>query len=73
MGEVSIVGLNLAKSVFERIMKRFKSAGPTQRFLAVYDQVANLFRRPAHTNAEDHRCARAHQVWTEVTSIVSAV
>ncbi|WP_372441130.1 hypothetical protein [Microvirga arvi] len=53
MEEVSIVGLNLAKSVYERIMKRFKSAGPTQRFLAVYDQVANLFRRSAHTNAED--------------------
>ena len=69
MGDVSIVGLNLAKSVFERI----KSAGPTQRFLAVYDQVANLFRRSAHTNAEDHRCARALQVWAKATSIVSAV
>jgi putative transposase len=54
-------------------MKRIRSAGPTQQFLAVYDQAANLFRRPAHTNAEDHRCARAHQVRAEVTSIVSAV
>jgi hypothetical protein len=43
----------------ERIMKRFKSAGQAQRFLSVHDQVTNLFRRPAHINAEDHRCARA--------------
>src|SRR5215212_9271523 len=35
----------------ERIMKRFKSAGHAQRFLSVHDQVANLFRRPAATNA----------------------
>jgi putative transposase len=58
----------------ERIMKRFKSAGQAQRFPSVHDQVANLFRRPANTNAEDHRCARARafQVWTEVTGIASA-
>jgi putative transposase len=41
----------------ERIMKRFKSAGQAQRFLSVHDQVANLFRRPAHTNAADHRAS----------------
>src|ERR671921_187925 len=53
----------------ERIMKRFKSAGQAQRFLSAHDQVANLFRRPAHTNAEDHRRVRAQafQVWAEVT------
>jgi putative transposase len=58
----------------ERIMKRFKSAGQAQRFLSVHDQVANLFRRPAHINAEDHRCARARalQVWAEVTTIASS-
>jgi putative transposase len=58
----------------ERIMKRFKSAGQAQRFLSAHDQVANLFRRPANTNASDHRRARARafQVWTEVTGIVSA-
>jgi putative transposase len=58
----------------ERIMKRFKSAGQAQRFLAVHDQVANLSQRPANTNAADHRCARARafQVWTEVTRIASA-
>src|SRR5829696_8762704 len=58
----------------ERIMKRFKSAGQAQRFLLVHDQVANLFRRPANTNAPDH-CrarARAFQIWSEVTSIASA-
>jgi putative transposase len=53
----------------ERIMKRFKSAGQAQRFLSTHDQVANLFRRSANTNADDHRMsrARAFQVWTEVT------
>jgi putative transposase len=50
-------------------MKRFKSAGQAQRFLSVHDQVANLFRRPANTNAADHRTSRAKafQAWTEVT------
>jgi putative transposase len=58
----------------ERIMKRFKSAGQAQRFLSVHDQVANLFRSPAHTNAEGHRRVRAQafQVWAEVTGIASA-
>ena len=58
----------------ERVMKRFKSAGQAQRFLSVHDQVANLFRRPAHTNAEDHRRVRAQafQAWAEVTGIASA-
>jgi putative transposase len=53
----------------ERIMKCFKSAGQAQRFLSVHDQVANLFRRPANTNAEDHRRARAgaFRVWAEGT------
>ena len=36
-------------------MKRFKSAGQAQRFLSVHDQVENLFRRPANTNAAEHR------------------
>jgi putative transposase len=57
----------------ERIMKRFKSAGQAQRFLSAHDQVANLFRRPANTNASDHRRARARafQVRAEVTGISS--
>ena len=57
----------------ERIMKRFKSAGQAQRFLSAHDQIANLFHRPANTNASDHRRARARafQVWAEVTGIPS--
>jgi putative transposase len=56
----------------ERIMKRFKSAGQARRFLSVHDQVANLFRRPANTNAADHResRARAFTAWAEVTGVV---
>jgi putative transposase len=59
----------------ERQMKRFKSAGQAQRPLSVHDQVEKLFRRPAYVSAVDHRyaCARAFQVWTEVTGIASAV
>jgi putative transposase len=55
----------------ERIMKRFKSAGQAQRFLSVHDQVANLFRRPANTNAADHRRSRAHafRVWSEIAGV----
>jgi putative transposase len=55
----------------ERIMKRFKSAGQAQRFLWVQDQVANLFRHPANTNAADRRQAqaRAFTAWAEVTGI----
>ncbi len=58
----------------ERIMKRFKSAGQAQRFLSVHDRVANLFRRPANTNAADHRASRAQafRVWSEVTSAAGA-
>jgi putative transposase len=58
----------------ERIMKRFKSAGQAQRFLSVHDQVANLFRRPANTNAGEHRRARAKTftTWAIATGIVAA-
>jgi putative transposase len=58
----------------ECIMKRFKSAGQAQRFLSVLDQVGNLFRRPVHTSAVDHRraCARAFQVCAEVTGMAEA-
>jgi putative transposase len=57
----------------ERIMKRFKSAGQAQRFLSIHDQVANLFRRPAHTNAADHRKSRAQafKIWAEVTGLAA--
>ena len=55
----------------ERIMKRFKSPGQAQRFLSVHDQVANLFRRPANTNAAHYRRSRVHafRVWSEVTGV----
>jgi putative transposase len=58
----------------ERIMKRFKSAGQAQRFLSVHDRGANLFRRPARTNAADYRASRAQafRVWSEVTSAAGA-
>ena len=57
-----------------RIMERFMSAGQAQRFLSVHDQVANLFRRPANTNAADHRKARAQAftTWADVTSVAAA-
>jgi putative transposase len=57
----------------ERIMKRFKSAGQAQRFLSVHEQVANLFRRPSNTNADDHRAfrAQAFMTWTEVTGVAA--
>jgi putative transposase len=57
----------------ERIMKRFKSAGQTQRFLSVHDQVANLFRRPATTTAADNRKARARAfvTWENITGLAA--
>jgi putative transposase len=56
----------------ERTMKRFKSAGQAQRFLSVHDQVANLFRRSANSNAAEHREARsqAFTAWADVTDVV---
>jgi putative transposase len=55
----------------ERIMKRLKSAGQAQRFLSVHDQVANLFRHFANSNAAERRDARsqAFTAWTEVTGV----
>jgi putative transposase len=50
-------------------MKRFKSAGQAQPFLAAHDQIANLFRRPADTNAADDRRNRgqAFRTWAGIT------
>jgi putative transposase len=58
----------------ERIVERFKSAGQAQRFLSIHDQAANLFRRPANTNAADYRTSRAQAfvTWAEVTGIAVA-
>jgi putative transposase len=57
----------------ERIMKRFKSAGQAQRFLSIHDQVGNLFRRPANSNAAAHRLSRAEaiKIWAEVTGLAA--
>jgi putative transposase len=59
----------------ERIMKRFKSPRQAQRFLSVHDQVANLFRRPANSDAADRRQsrARAFAAWADVTGIAMGV
>jgi len=59
----------------ERIMKGFKSAGQAQRFLSVHDQIANLFRRPANTNAAEQRTSRtqAFKAWAEVTGIATGL
>jgi putative transposase len=52
-------------------MKRFKSLGQAQRFLATHDQVANLFRTPTTATADHHRQARrqAHKIWAEVAMV----
>ena len=54
----------------ERQMRRFKSAGQTQRFLTVYGVVGNLFRLGRHlTRAIHYRefRSRAFCQWQEVT------
>ena len=57
----------------ERIMKRFKSPGQAQRFLATHDQVANLFRTQTAANADHRRQTRrqAHRDWAEVANAVA--
>jgi len=56
----------------ERQMKRFKSAGQTQRFLSAHDQINNLFHlRRDHVTAAEHRACRAQnfQIWAEICSV----
>ena len=55
----------------ERIMKRFKSPGQAQRFLATHDQVANLFRTPTTAKADQRRQTRrqAHAAWANVARV----
>ena len=55
-------------------MKRFKSAGQAQRFLAAHDQINNLFHlRRDHVTADQHRAGRiqAFQTWAEVTGVAA--
>jgi putative transposase len=56
----------------ERQMKRFKSAGPAQRFLSAHDQINNLFHlRRDHVTAAEHSASRTQkfQVWAEICSM----
>src|ERR687884_267479 len=58
----------------ERQMKRFKSAGQAQRFLAAHDQINNLFHlHRDHITASEYRAARtqAFQTWTEVIGVAA--
>ena len=54
-------------------MTRFKSAGQAQRFFSVPNQVANLFRGPAHTSAAEHRKSRTQdfRVWAKVAGVAA--
>jgi putative transposase len=54
----------------ERQMRRFKSAGQAQRFLAVHGVVQNLFRVGRHlVSSANHRIlrSRSFDVWSDVT------
>ena len=56
-------------------MKRFKSPRQVQRFLATYDQLANVSpRRRDHGTAANLRSdrARAFATWAGVTSVAMA-
>src|SRR3954469_2486109 len=58
----------------ERQMKRFKSAGQAQRFLAAHDQINNLFYlRRDHLPASEYRAARgrAFERWAAVTGVAA--
>jgi putative transposase len=59
----------------ERQMKRFKSTGQAQRFLAAHDQINNLFPLcREYVPATDYRAARrrAFEVWAEVSGVAAA-
>ena len=59
----------------ERQMKRFKSAGQAQRFLAAHDPINNLVHlRRDHITAAQYRAARAQAfaTWAEVTGAKTA-
>jgi putative transposase len=54
----------------ERQMRRFKSAGRAQRFLAVHTSINNLFRPRRHRmTAAEYRAIRgqAFEMWQQVT------
>jgi putative transposase len=56
----------------ERQMRRFKSPGQAQRFLAVHSRVHNLFRFGRHRLKACHYKmfrSRAFSIWNEVTNV----
>jgi putative transposase len=56
----------------ERQLKRFKSSGQAQRFLAAHDGASNLFHLSRdRLSAHQYRTARAQafQIWAEVTGV----
>ena len=54
----------------ERMMKRSKSPGQAQRFLAIHEQVANLSTTPTSETAEHRRHTR--MVWTDIALVAVA-
>src|SRR4051794_29203377 len=59
----------------ERQMKRFKSAGQTQRFLSAHDQINNLFQlRRDHVPSSEYRAARgrAFEMWADISGVAAA-
>jgi putative transposase len=55
--------------------KSFKSARYVQRFVSIYDPIANLFHFPHNQlTAADYRAARAQafEDWTEITGALLA-
>ena len=55
----------------ERQMRRFKSAGQTQRFLSVHGVILNFFRFSRHRmRSENYRRlrARAFEAWSAATA-----
>ena len=56
-------------------MKRFKSAGQAQRFLAAHDPINNLFHlRRDHVSAREYRAARtrAFEMWADISGVAAA-
>ena len=69
---VSVLPEQLVHAMMQ--MKRFKSAGQAQRFLAAHDGINNLFHlRRDHVTASQYRAARAQafQTWAEVTGVAA--
>jgi putative transposase len=54
----------------ERVMRRFKSAGHAQRFLATYGPITSHFRPRRHrlrTHEYRREMAQRFQIWREIT------